>query len=456
MARNTHGSSRRSTGAEFRAVLWMVRHPGSVAAPAAVAEALAHLGPTLTGGLVGGAVAAGGAWYRGHPDSFDTIAAPVLRSWRRRWAGAYTGRRWADLMSCCELTKIHPRTGRVLVPRVLRVRSWSPSIDTVRIKLAPGQSLRAFAAQAEEIAATLGAERVAVEQAKPDQVVLVVQRDEPFTTVIPCPELAEDPADVDLTRLWMGEDELGRDWTEPLLGSHYVDAGATGSGKNSLVAVKLRGVAPLIRAGLVRPWICDPKLLEWITLKPMLAGRYADSPEDCADLISRFVDNMERKQRRMQRAGLRSVPVSEEYPLDWLIVDEVGSLMAYRPEYAREITEKCALITSLGRATHDVLECLVQEPSKDVVPIRDLIPRRVCLRVTSERHPDMVLGEGARARGALADQIPDEEATAGIGYRVAPRSGNPRRVRAAYTPDGALRELVEFVTSDGPGLKVVA
>lgn len=48
--------------------------------------------------------------------------------------------------------------------------------------------------------------------------------------------------------------------------------------------------------------------------------------------------------------------------------------------------------SACGRATHGVLECLVQEPSKDVLPIRDLIPRRVCLRVTSERHPDMVDG----------------------------------------------------------------
>jgi S-DNA-T family DNA segregation ATPase FtsK/SpoIIIE len=447
MSRKTHGASRRSTGAEFRAVVWLVRHPGSVAAPTAVAEALAHLGPTLTGGLVGGAVAAGGAWYRGHPDTFDTIAAPVLRAWRRRWLGAYRGRRWADLMAACELTKNHPRTGRVLVPRVVRVRSFSPSVDVVRVALVPGQSARAFTAEAEELAATLKAERVAVEPGKPGQVLLVVQRDEPFAHVIPAPDLPESVDEVDLSALYMGEDELGRDWVEPLLGSHYFRAGATGSGKNSIPAIKLRAVAPLIRAGLVRPWVCDPKMLEWVALKPMLGGRYADNAEDAAELIGEYVANMERKQRRMQRAGLRSVPVSEEYPLDWLILDEVGSLMAYRPEYAREITERCALITSLGRATHDVLECLVQEPSKDVVPIRDLISRRVCLRVTSERHPDMVLGEGAREKGAVADQIPDDPATAGIGYLVAPRTRAPRRVRAAYTADGGLTELVEFVNA---------
>jgi S-DNA-T family DNA segregation ATPase FtsK/SpoIIIE len=454
MFSKSQGKSRRSPGAEFRAVVWMVRHPGSVAAPAALASSLTYLGPSVTGSILGAATTGAVGWYRGHPDTFDDLAAPVLRAWRRRWLGAYRGRRWADLMAVCELTKIHPRTQRVMVPRVMRVRSWSASVDTVRVKLIPGQSPRAFTNQLEEIASTLGAERVALEPCKPGQVVLIVQRDEPFHYTIPAPELPESVEDVDLSALYMGEDELGRDWTEPLLGSHYLDAGATGSGKNSLVAIKLREVAPLIRAGLVRPWVADPKLLEWIALKPMLDGRYASDPADCATLIRDFVENMERKQKRMQRNKLRSAPVSQEYPLDWLILDEVGSLMAYRPENAHQIVADCALITSLGRATHDVLECLVQEPSKDVLPIRDLLPRRVCLRVTSERHPDMVLGEGAREKGAIADKIPDTEDTAGIGYRVAPRSGAPKRVRAAYTSDAGLTELVQAVKA--PGLRVVA
>jgi S-DNA-T family DNA segregation ATPase FtsK/SpoIIIE len=454
MFSTSQGRSRRSPGAEFRAALWMVRHPGSVAGPAALAGSLSYLGPSVTGTVLGAGLGGAVGWYRGHPDSFDTVAAPIVRAWRRRWLGAYRGRRWADLMAACELTKTHHRTGRVLVPRVIRVRSWSPSIDVVRVALVPGQSPRAFAAEADELAATLKAERVAVEPGRPGQVVLVVQRDEPFSSVIPAPDLVDDPDEVDLAALYMGEDELGRDWTEPLLGSHYFRTGATGSGKNSVPAIKLRAVAPLIKAGLVRPWVCDPKMLEWVALKPMLDGRYADNAEDAAELVGEFVANMEAKQRRMQRAGVRSVPVSQEYPLDWLILDEVGSLMAYRPEYAREITEKCALITSLGRATHDVLEALVQEPAKDIVPIRDLIPRRLCLRVTSERHPDMALGEGARERGAIADQIPDDPATAGIGYLVAPRTRAPKRVRAAWTADGGLTELVEFVTAKP--LKAVA
>ncbi|MFT7837575.1 cell division protein FtsK [Saccharothrix sp. BKS2] len=432
----------------------MVRHPGMTGAPVAALAVVGEFGPTPVG-VAAGAVGLGvGAWYRGHPDTFDTLAAPVLRSWRRRWAGAYVGRRWADLMGACDLTRTHPRTGRVLVPRVVRVRSWSPSIDTVRVRLVPGQSVRSVVDKAEELADTLRAERVAVERDRPGQVVFIVQRDEPFRHMIPSPDMPDDVGDVDPMALYLGEDEFGRDYREPLFGTHFLRAGATGAGKNSIPAQRLRQVAPLIRAGLVRPWIIDPKMLEWAWAKPILDGRYADNPTDAHELIEAFVDNMERKQKRMQREKLRKAPLSEDYPVDWLIFDEIGYMLSYRPDYAHSITEKAAIIASMGRTTHDVLEAFVQEPTKDTVPIRELLPHRVCLRVTDSGHPDMVLGDGMRKRGAVADEIPEGEDTAGIGFAKAPRRPQPRRVRIAYTDDAQLSELVSFVRS--PGLRAVS
>ncbi|XVV03372.1 cell division protein FtsK [Actinosynnema sp. CA-248983] len=454
MSSKSSGRSRRSPGREFQAVVWMVRHPGMVAAPGSLLAAVSEFGPTPVGVAAGGVAAGLGAWYRGHPDSFDMVAAPVLRSWRRRWAGAYRGRRWADLMGACDLTRVHHRTGRLMVPRVVRVRSWSPSIDTVRVKLVPGQSVRSVVDKAEELADTLKAQRVAVERGAPGEVVLIVQRDEPFTYVIPSPDMPEEVADVDLSALYLGEDEFGRDYTEPAFGTHFLRAGATGSGKNSIPAQRLRQLAPLIRAGLVRPWIIDPKMLEWAWAKPILDGRYADNPADGDDLMGAFVANMERKQKRMQRQKLRKAPVSPEFPMDWLIFDEIGYGMAYNSTNAYSIAQKAAVIASMGRSTHDVLEALVQEPTKDTVPIRELLPHRTCLRVTAESHPDMVLGDGMRRRGAVADEIPEGEDTAGIGFAKAPKRPQPRRVRIAYTDDTQLDELVSFVGR--PGLRAVS
>jgi S-DNA-T family DNA segregation ATPase FtsK/SpoIIIE len=101
----------------------------------------------------------------------------------------------------------------------------------------------------------------------------------------------------------------------------------------------------------------------------------------------------------------------------------------------------------------------VQEPTKDTVPVRDLFTVRVCLRLTSAGHVDSVLGEDARLRGALADEIPNVPDTAGIGYVVRPRTRTPVRVRAAYVDDREIDQLVSFVRSGHTGrtnLEVVA
>ncbi|ASO21544.1 S-DNA-T family DNA segregation ATPase FtsK/SpoIIIE [Actinoalloteichus hoggarensis] len=451
--------AKRVIGAEFRAALWAVRHPGMVAVPSSLAASAWQFGPTVTGIGVGAVVAGTVGWYRAHPDTFDTVAAPWLRSWRRRWASAYSGHLWRHLMADCGLTREHRKTKHLLYPRVVRVRSWSPSVDTVTVALVPGQSTRKFIEAAESLAESLRAERVAVERHRPGQVVLVVQRDEPFTEIIPAPVMPLDVEDVDLSSVYVGETEYGHDWREPMLGAHFLNAGATGAGKNSIGLAKARSVAPLIRDGLVKLWVCDPKLFEFSMLEPILEGRYANSPDDCLDLVEQFANGMEATQRRMKRAGVRSVPVSREYPLHWLLIDEIGSLLAYRPEVAHEMIGQLSMVASMGRATHHSLDVYIQEPSKDVIPIRDLLPNRVCLRVNSASHPDMVLGDGARERGAIADQLPAEESAAGIGFRRDQRSRVPRRVRAAYTSDDDIKELVDFVKSsesDSPNLRAVA
>ncbi|WP_439664146.1 FtsK/SpoIIIE domain-containing protein [Lentzea sp. HUAS TT2] len=445
MSKRSRSKSDRPQGGEFKAVVWAVRHPGSLAGPSALIGALSQFGPTTTGAVLGGAAAGVGAWYRAHPDTFDAYAAPVLRAWKRRWAGAYTGRNWKALMGSCGLTRTHPRTLQVLVPRVMRVRSWSSSVDTVRVRLVLGMSAKAFIDAADELADSLKAERVAVERTAPGEVTLIVQRDEPFTWVIPSPELAEDVSEVDPLSLYVGEDEFGREYHEPLYGTHFLRAGETGSGKNSLPAQRLRAAAPLIRAGLVRPWVIDPKMMEWGWLKPILDGRYADNPTDGLELLDAFVANMARKQKLMQRRKLRKTPISPEFPVDWLIFDEIGYTMAYQPDFAHAICGQTAIIASTGRTTHDVVEALVQEPTKDTVPVRELLPHRVCLRVSSDSHPDMVLGSGMRARGAVADELPQGEENAGIGFARAPKTRQPRRIRVAYTDDAQCSELVSFV-----------
>ena len=87
----------------------------------------------------------------------------------------------------------------------------------------------------------------------------------------------------------------------------------------------------------------------------------------------------------------------------------------------------------------------VQEPTKDTVPVRDLFPRRICLRVSAKSHVGMVLGDQAYERGAWANRI--TEAEAGTGYVFGEGLREPLRIRAGWVPDEAIKHLETFVTS---------
>jgi S-DNA-T family DNA segregation ATPase FtsK/SpoIIIE len=75
--------------------------------------------------------------------------------------------------------------------------------------------------------------------------------------------------------------------------------------------------------------------------------------------------------------------------------------------------------------------------------IRNLFPDKIALRLDESEQVDMVLGDGARDRGALADQIsPRPELGAGVGYVRLETSPDPIRVRAAYVSDDDIHDMV--------------
>jgi DNA segregation ATPase FtsK/SpoIIIE, S-DNA-T family len=109
------------------------------------------------------------------------------------------------------------------------------------------------------------------------------------------------------------------------------------------------------------------------------------------------------------------------------------------------ITEKVALLTTQGRALGFTVRGYVQEPTKDTVPVRELFPRRVCLRVSAKSHVGMVLGDQAYERGAWANRIGESEA--GVGYVVGEGIREPLRIRAGWVSDPTIKQLETFVTN---------
>lgn len=444
---------------------WLVRHWRTTLTTAAVTAWWQWLGLTSLGVTL--AVVALGllAWRWRWRVSFERWPARRGRSWWQRWM-VYAPRmpRW---LRACGLTvadpgqpvtvqitpfrrtavapKVRPR--RDQVPRVVGVKA-GPSWDEVRVKLVPGQTPEEFDEAARALAVARGVTRCQVRELGPALVSIDYQRRDRLADVVTCRDLATlafvAGADVDLRKVWSGRTEYGTDWNQPLAGGHTLCAGATGAGKNSVGWSPIVSIAPAIRDGLVRVSGIDPKGME-LAYGRRIFHRYAVTSKDALALLDDLIDGME--QRKAEFAGhVRTVPVTREHPVELLEFDEIGALIRYVGDRkTREaIVDRVALLTTQGRALGYTVRGYVQEPTKDTVPVRELFPRRICLRVASKSHVGMVLGDQAYDRGAWANRIP--ESTPGVGYLFGEGVREPLRIRAGWVDDPTIKALEEFVT----------
>ncbi len=84
--------------------------------------------------------------------------------------------------------------------------------------------------------------------------------------------------------------------------------------------------------------------------------------------------------------------------------------------------------------------------------IRNLFPDKIALRLDEPSQADLVLGDGARDRGATCDQIsPDPRTGAGVGFVRLEADPDPMRVRAAFVSNDDIRDMtMAFVPADVP------
>jgi S-DNA-T family DNA segregation ATPase FtsK/SpoIIIE len=332
------------------------------------------------------------------------------------------------------------------LPQVLGVRSGA-SWDEVRIRLVPGQKPEDVDQAARALASARGVARCQVRELTPNVVSIDFQRRNLLADPVACLDLVTlanvAGASVDLRRVISGRTEYGQDWHVPLVGGHTLVAGASGAGKNSAMWCPLVSIAPAIRDGLVRVSGIDPKGME-LAYGRRIFHRYAVTGTDALTVLDDLVEAMH--VRKATFAGrVRVAPISPEHPLELLEFDEIGALTKYTDRKTRDaITERVALLTTQGRALGFTVRGYVQEPTKDTVPVRELFPRRICLRVSAKSHVGMVLGDQAYERGAWANRI--AEAEAGTGYVFGEGIREPLRVRAGWVPDDTIKQLETFVT----------
>jgi DNA segregation ATPase FtsK/SpoIIIE, S-DNA-T family len=376
------------------------------------------------------------------------VAAPALSTWRER---RYR-RRWAAVMTISGLAPWYQ--GRIILPVLGKVRS-TRYVDLVHVRLVSGQSAAEVAEVADNLAHGFGAILCRVRSAKSGAVLLeFVRRDALAQVVRPAPVQAYP----DLRALEVGMREDGLPWLVKLHGTHVLVAGATGAGKASLLWGLVRAMFPLMKDGLVRVLAADPKLMELAFGRVIFDtyGDYAATPAQIADMLDRAVDGMQARAARFAGYQRDHTPTVTD-PFTVVLVDEVPFLTAYQPDrkLRERIMNALATLTTRGRAVGYCVVAALQDPRKDVLTIRNLFPDRIAMRLDEPEQVDMVLGDGARDRGAACELISSHPAIgAGVAFVRLEADPDPVRVRAGWVSDHDIGNLIADCYPDPMPLEI--
>jgi DNA segregation ATPase FtsK/SpoIIIE, S-DNA-T family len=341
--------------------------------------------------------------------------------------------------------------GRIWLP-VLGKVSATRYVDRVHVRLVSGQSAEDFAQRAENLAHGFGALLCRVRSARSGAVVLEFVRRDALAQIIPALPV---PADPDLKALPVGRREDGQPWLVRLHGTHVLVAGATGAGKASLLWGLVRAIFPLMRAGLVRVLAADPKLMELAYGRVIFDtwGRYAADPAAIAVMLEAAVADMQARAAAFAGRQRDHAPTAE-HPFVVILVDEVAFLTAYQPDrkLRERIMNALATLTTQGRAVGYSVVAALQDPRKDVLAIRNLFPDRIAMRLDEPEQVDMVLGDGARDRGAACELISTDPATgAGVAFVRLEADPDPVRVRAGWVTDADIRAMAAQCATEDTG-----
>jgi S-DNA-T family DNA segregation ATPase FtsK/SpoIIIE len=322
---------------------------------------------------------------------------------------------------------------RTLVP-ALRSVAIGTSSDVLTVGILLGQSVADWQHKSAALADAFCADRVTIRPTQPGTITVTAHHGDPLATPMRLHRPACDTR-LDLSKVRVGATDAGRWWWLPVLGQHILVAGATGSGKGSVLWSIIAALAPAVRAGSVRLCVIDPKGgMEFGRGQKLFTGFAYDNGENTLALLRAVSTVMAQRAHRLRGHTRLHTPSNAE-PLIVLIVDEIASLTAYIGDRKTrtEVEQLLGLLLSQGRAVGVSVIAAVQDPSKDVLPIRQLFTIRVGLRMTESSQTTMVLGAAARDAGAVCDQIPTS--TAGVGYVCHDGTNEPLRVRAFQVTD---------------------
>ncbi|MUL43286.1 cell division protein FtsK [Streptomonospora sp. PA3] len=376
-------------------------------------------------------------WWRRWPESFKALVARrALAAWR--WLWVYR-RHWQPVLVVSGLAESYLERQYLPQIRGVTCSAWA---DRVRVKLVAGTSPTDFENRVAELAHGFGAPSCRVEVRGPRDVVLEFPRRDTLAEPIGALPVPDEP---DLSALPVGRCEDGEPWRLRLHGTHVLTVGVTGAGKGSVLWSAIRALTPAIRAGTAQVWAIDPKRME-LSYGWALFARYADAADEAVSLLEEAVSAMQERAERYAGKQRTHVPSIRD-PFVVVVLDEVAFLTAYHPDrdIRRRAENAIATLTSQGRSVGFCVLAALQDPRKEVLNLRNLFPDKIALRLDEASQVDMVLGDGARDRGANAHLIDPD--LPGVAFVKLEGSPAPVRVRAAFVTDTDIDTMAGAVTA---------
>jgi len=382
-------------------------------------------------------------WRLGWPDSYERLIGKPVADYRRTYL-VYR-RRWRTICERHGLTisqRGKPDTD-LLVPDLSSVRIGA-AIDTLVVRLLVGQSVKTWQMQVDGLAAAFGVHHVTIQPGPVDtgrgrDIVLRVRHHDALAAPIPLMRPCPDSPVVRLANVPVGVTEQGNPWLLPVAGRHILVGGATGAGKGSVLQSLVAGLAPGIKAGLIAVRCLDPKGGMEFGAGAALFDRFAYDSESILEVLRDTTATMLARAQRL-RGTTRCHRPSRAEPHIVLLVDELATLTAYADRKQRaEVDQLLGLWLAQGRAVGVSVIAAVQDPSKDVVALRQLFPVRVGLRMTEATQTAMILSTAAHQLGARCEEIPDT--TPGVGYVLTEGNTTVERVRAFHVTDNDIAWL---------------
>lgn len=257
---------------------------------------------------------------------------------------------------------------------------------------------------------------------------------------------------VDLEAVPVGITEDHDVWRLRVMYSHILIAGATESGKGSVLWSIINGLGPAIKAGLVDVLMGDPKGgMEFGRGEDRLFTDFQWTADGIIAMLTSAERELQERAARFKAAGIRKFTPSVDEPLKVIIIDEYAALSAFATkEQVTEGLRLLGLILTQGRAVGYSVIVALQDPSKENMPNRQLFSVRVGLRFDESTQTAMVHGQGAKDRGALCHHIP--ATTPGVAYVGQDGTTDFLRVRAYWVSDDDADRIVDTYSPAVPDL----